>query len=366
MLTSTRQSQITGPNGSLFDAIPISAPPGLAPLPTGAFALPLGVPQESNPGCLTQANQYSAWSCKMTFAPLVITISNTSDSGGVQQFASMKGGSAVPEGAILYGLQTPQLELQPMKLVLDLDLKAYGPAYHFAARYNKLVILRPEELNFSVGSGRVKRQDDKGFRQKFQVRPGDNPWYCYWNDTFIEGYIYSEDNSTAASFTAFPTPASSNSPSPTAMDSAAVAAATATGIPSISNTQILSASITEATPTPSPAVRREAPPDFPASLRIPPYPRIVKVEERRLPDSPQPYCQKMILLDNGQIAPAPNGNDSPMRIWLQEQDPSYEEYFAAQPTQTGNTKRQSSRDLVQGMQKRADPSDACHCQWMFK
>ncbi|CAO2647758.1 Nn.00g086800.m01.CDS01 [Neocucurbitaria sp. VM-36] len=360
------QSQVTGPNGSLFDAIPISTPPGLAPLPTGAFSLPLGIPQESNPGCLTQANQYSAWSCKMTFAPLVITINNTSNSDGSKQFASMKGGPAIPDGAILYGLQTPQLDFKEMQLVLDLDYKAYGPAYHFSARYDKLVILRPEEISLTTGSSApAKRQDDKGFRQRFQVQPGDYPWYCFWNSTYIEGYIYSEDNSTAASFTAFPTQATLSTPSPTSVDSAAFGVATAAAATSAGGVTSPTQPA-QVTATPSPVARRDVPTDPSSPSRMAPYPRIVKIEERRLPDSPQPYCQQMVLLDNGNITPAPNGKDSPVRIWLQESDPSYEEYFSAQATQTSSSTKKSKRELTLEKQRRSDPGDACHCQWMFK
>jgi hypothetical protein len=238
-----------------------------------------------------------------------------------------------------------------MQLVSDLDYKAYGPAYHFADRYDKLVILRPEELN--LFTSKMKRQD---FRQKFQVRPGDYPWYCFWNNTYIEGYIYVDDNSTAASFTAFPTNAPSGSPS-ASYDLAGFLATASTAAPA---SLTGSNSPPGATPTPAPAVRRDAQSDASLPPRIPPYPRIVKIEERRLPNSPQPYCQQMVLLDNGRIAPALNGNDGPKKILLQEIDPTYEEYFQAQATPTGNAKRGV------GLLQRSDPSDACHCQWMFK
>ncbi|KAF1947944.1 hypothetical protein EJ02DRAFT_8816 [Clathrospora elynae] len=358
--------QVTGYNGSLFGAMPIPTPPGLAPLPTGSFALPLGIPQESNPGCLTQANQYSAWSCKMTFAPLVISINDTSDHDGSELSASMQGGPAVPNGAILYGLQTPLLDLKPLDLVIDLDYRAYGPAYHFSARYDKLAILRPEELNF--GSGVAKREDDK-FRQRFIVKPGDYPWYCYWNHTYIEGYIYSEDNSTAASFTSFPTQWPTPTPTsltPSSLDSAAVSVATAAAV-TASISQMSVAQPAEVVSTASVVIiGRDAPPDPSAPPRMSPYPRIVKIEERRLPDSPQPYCQQMLLLDNQQIVPAPSPNDSPIRIWLQEIDPSYEEYFAPQPTGTADANRKSKRELAHEKRRRSDPLDGCHCQWMFK
>lgn len=266
----------------------------------------------------------------------------------------MRTGSSVPDGSILYGLQTPDLSQQQLQLVLDLDYKAYGPAYHFTTRYDKLVILRAEEL--SGGSGIQKRQDDRSFRQRFQVKPGDLPWYCFWNHTYIEGYIYAEDNSTAASFTAFPTPTGSSTAS---FDTSSLLAALATLSPSTTAGPSLTVS-PGAAATSAAVSRRDAQADSMAPPRMPPYPRIVKIEERRLPDSPQPYCQQMVLLDNGRITPAPNGNDGPKKVWLQAVDPSYEEYFAAEATPTGKRKR----DMV--LERRSDPSDACHCQWMFK
>jgi hypothetical protein len=369
LLTVHRQPQVTGQNGSLFDAVPIETPVGgLSPLPTGPFALPLGIPQEQNPGCLTQANQYSAWSCKMTFAPLVLTINDTTVGGKSIQVASMGRGPSVPNGAILYGLQTPMLDLKPMELVLDLDYKAYGPAYHFSARYDKLVVLPPEELNF--GSGLTKRQPEK-YRQRFEVKPGDAPWFCYWNHTYIEGYIYSEDNSTAASLTSFPTqwPTATSSIPQTAV---VVAVATAAAASTTSGPQTMAfppATVVQpmSPSSPSPIVARDAASDDSSPLRMPPYPRIVKIEERRLPDSPQPYCQQMVLLDNGEITSAPSPNDSPIRIWLQETDPSYEEYFARPtPTETSTADRRDKRQLSVQHERRSDPPDACHCQWMFK
>jgi hypothetical protein len=358
-LTTSRQPQVTGSHGSLFDATPIPTPPGLGPLPTGAFSLPLGIPQESNPGCLTQANQYSAWSCKLTFAPLVFTINNSLSDDGSRQLASMKNGASMPDGAILYGLQSPVLSLEAMQLVLDLDYEAYGPAYHFATRYDKLVILRPDEL--SVGSGlKKKRQEDKNIRQRFQVRPGDMPWFCYWNQTYIEGYIYVEDNSTAASFTAFPTQPPSGSPS-ASYDVAGFLATAATPPPAPVTARLTSiASVAVSAATPAPVVPRDAQSDAAAPPRIPPYPRVVKIEERRTRDAPPPYCQQMVLLDNGKIAIAPNGNNGPNTISLEESTPDYDRVWAARATGTVKAKRDG------GLHERGDPPSACHCQWMFK
>jgi len=307
----------------------------------------------------------------MTFAPLVITINETVIGDETFQVASMNSGPSVPNKSILYGLQSPVLEMKPMELVLDLDYRAYGPAYHFSARYDKLVILPPEELN--LGSG-LKKRDDQKYRQHFQVKPGDYPWFCYWNGTYVEGYIYSEDNSTAASFTSFPT----QWPTPTSSESgtSSTAAVTVAAAMATTSSSSLSASTQPAAvaATPSsvpmngviPHAGRDTSSDASSPPRMPPYPRIVKVEERRLPNSPQPYCQQMLLLDNGQITPAPAPNDSPIRIWLQESDPSYQEYFAAQSTEAPTSDKKGKRQSPSGMQRRSDPPDACHCQWMFK
>ncbi|KAF2133465.1 hypothetical protein P153DRAFT_282389 [Dothidotthia symphoricarpi CBS 119687] len=360
--------QVTGSGGVLFDATLIPTPANFATLPTGAFSLPLGLPQENNPGCLTQANQYSAWSCKMTLVPLIIVINDTSpgSDGTTQQVASVNGGPMVPKGTVQYGLQTPELVLQPLQLVLDLDYKDYGPAYHFSARYDKVVILRPEEL---IASSSLKRRDeDILFSQPFQVQRGDEPWYCFWNSTYIEGYIYAEDNSTAPATTGYSissSPTASSSPDLRAVTTSTVA--TTARSPDVRATSTTSTTLNSPAQTFGPAVRREATAsDTSSNSRMPAYSRIIKIEERRLPRSPQPYCQKMVLLDSGAIVPAPNGNAGPVRIWLQEQDPSYQAYFASQAATTTTIPNANKRELSPPMQKRSDPSNACHCQWMFK
>jgi len=345
-LTIRRASQVTGPGASLFDATPIPTPTSLPSLPTGVFALPLGQAQESNPGCLVQPNQLSAWSCKMTFAPLVLTVNTTLPAGGpplVSLAALPK-----PDGGIQYGLQSPALTVRPMQLVIDFDYKMYGPAYHFSAMYNKVVVLSAEE--FTAGSSFNKRDGDgeqPPFRRRFQVMPGDTPWFCIWNETYIEGYIYVADNSSAA---AFPTAWPSNA-YPTSIPMQTLAPTPVSSV---------AAETTQQTTTP----QRRGDSDYP---KYPPYPRIVKVEERRLPDSPQPYCQKMLLLDNGQFTVAPGNNGNPVTVLLQERDPEMRDFYPSSlaPPTSSSTKASKRKRQGQNPQKRTDPADSCHCQWMF-
>ncbi|KAF1953608.1 hypothetical protein CC80DRAFT_357507, partial [Byssothecium circinans] len=332
---------IITPTNTLFDASPIPTPTGLPPLPAGQFSLPLGFAQESSPGCLTQGNQYSAWSCKMTFAPLMLTvaISGGSPKASLEAFVA-------PDGNIPYGLQPPVAKNETMQLVTDLDYKGYGPAWHFSTRYDKIVALSPDE--FATGSSLRRRQGDKN-RHRFQIMPGDSPWFCYWNQTYIEGYIYVQDNSTAATMTGFPTPNPTDPFGPMQMPSSASSSITAS-----------------VTPAPTNAAKRRGreapPPPFP---RLPPYPRIVKIEERRLPGAPQPYCQKMQLLDNGKLSPTTGGNGGAVIVFLQEQNPNMQNFLQVRPTSPAPSSSNTAGKVKRQLKKRVDPSDACHCQWMF-
>ncbi|PVI04834.1 hypothetical protein DM02DRAFT_611190 [Periconia macrospinosa] len=327
------------PSNTFFDATPISIPTTLPSLPAGQFSLPLGFAQESSPGCLLVGNQYAAWSCKMSFAPLMLTVmADDNLSLSLESFTA-------PDGSIQYGLQPPLAFNQTLQLVMDLDYKGYGPAWHFSTRYDKIVVLTPDE--FTAGSFLRARQIDKSYRHRFQVQPGDNPWLCYWNQTYIEGYIYVQNNSTAATVTGYPTPNPTDPFAPMQYPSTA-------SFPSPTTTTTVP--IPTSTTSTGSAKRDDNPPPFP---RLPPYPRTVKIEERRLPGAPQPYCQKMQLLDNGKLSPMTTTKGDSIVVLLQEQDPRLEDYN--QNSDSSPTTRRKLR-----LDKRRDPPDACHCQWMFQ
>jgi hypothetical protein len=288
----------------------------------------------------------------MTFAPLVLSINYTQAEPNVP-VASI-GPLPKPDASILYGIQTPDLGVKSMQLVLDMDFKVYGPAYHFASLYDKVVVLRQDE--FLAGAALTpavrQREEKPPFQHRFQVMPGDFPWYCYWNSTYIEGYIYAKDNSTAATFTDFPT--------------AWPSTPYGTSVPA---------------ETAPPAQATEAPPPAPQGSTVPlgrrgdgpyprhaPYPRIVKIEERRLRDSSKPYCQKMRLLEDYTVVPAMTEDGAPIQVYLEETDPTMEEFMAADdPLSSSNSARAdtSKRSPVR-LEERDDPPDACHCQWMFQ
>jgi len=358
----------------MFDASLIPTPSNLAPLPTGTFGLPVGIPQESSPRCLTKANQLGAWSCDMSGQPIQLSIDLSPGGGG--NVASL---NPLPDNdsGIQYGVQPPSINMQSLSLVVDQDYPAFGPAFHFQGMYNKLVVLE----NFAAGAKlRKKHANNKppmnldDFRHRFEVKPGDFPWFCYWNQTFIEGYIYVQYNSSAYYNT--PPPQPPTSCSSTTPNSSAPTSNPESKPPPPSQEE----SVTSAPPTTPPPTtpsynpnnpnnpigllsyttslylrpRDPPPPGYPPP---PVYPRVVKIEERRLPNSPKPYCQKM------------NNNGSPTIIYLQETDPTMQEFISAPAEGAAASSGGAATTVTEskrGLLRRDDPPNACHCQWIVQ
>ncbi|KAF2813939.1 uncharacterized protein BDZ99DRAFT_516569 [Mytilinidion resinicola] len=344
---------------SMFDASLIPTPSNLSPLPMGTFSLPISVPQEASGNCLTEANQISAWSCILSGPALQLSVAPIPGEG--LPYAALQAMDDDDDN-IQYGVQPPSLQMQTLSLVTDQDFPKFGPAFHFQGLYNKVVILKDDQ--FSAEAALRARDDDKlDFHDRFQVQPGDRPWVCYFNQTFIEGYLYVTDNSTAASLTQ-----SLSSSARTTTPSAH------TSLPSTDAESVTSASVHPSpTTTPTSSWSEPWPSQFisyatsipirhrDAEPHLVPYPRVVKIEERRIPGSPQPVCQKMQLLDNRSLVPAVNSSGQWILIPLQETDPTMQQFSQAGASAPGASSSPSS-----GVKKRDDPSGACHCQWMFQ
>ncbi|OJD40582.1 uncharacterized protein BKCO1_1000640 [Diplodia corticola] len=343
---------------SLFDASSIQViPTGLPALPVGKYALPIRSPDVSSNECLTSSGQNDAWSCNVDGPPLEINVKSYGKANSYAMWLSPLDNTT----GVNYGSQAPNIDPQALSLVTDLDNPTDGPAWHFQTLYDKIVILRPED--FAAGSEYEKRDAQfasdpyppdgfnmpSGFRSRHQVVAGDKPWYCIWNSTFIETFIYVEQNtssavstgvsSAVASATNYATPAQSSSSVPT------------TTYPSpVTVVSTNSAAIVTTTPTP---VERRSTPGDTDSNDIQWYPRIVKIEERRTSTKEQAYCQQMQLLDDGRMVPTLKDGKT-IVVTLSESDPDYSDY------KSGSTSKRSN-----SLHKRDDPSNACHCQWSF-
>lgn len=234
---------------TLFDASLIASPT-MAP-PSGTYALSLSTPTNINAACLSNPAQASAWSCDLVGnAAVAISV-------GVPPGPKPTNGAflfyASSDTEICYGAQYQFMEttFAPFLTVQDTDDLSKGPAFYFEQTYDKIVVL-PEET-FQVppdaNSKKVKRQNFElppGWgHQREVVNPGEKPWFCVWNNTLLEGFIYVTEpidpSYTAVTTSLAPSTASSNSSAPTAVT--ATAGTTSTSPPSAASTTPASTTI---------------------------------------------------------------------------------------------------------------------------
>lgn len=375
----------------MYDASTIATPTGLASLPTYAtYALPLGDPESSLSGCLPLEEQRSAWSCRIDGPDLRLSLD--------QMPGKPHPGACItpmdPDDTTLrYGMQPPRFDAQRLVLVHDYDDPSKGPAYHFSARYDKIVV-----VDDFLGLEGIKKRDatsakesefevPQGFRGRREVQIGDFPWFCVWNDTFIEGFIYvNEDTAEAVSLSSAtaaaasaaatssssypttlatspqttPTPSQTapleSSPTPTSSDTiAAVTSGQAYSYYAHFLSEFPSAKPTGYTAVSRPAMERRG-------EKLPAFPRIVKIEERRLPNNPDPpYCQRWRVLWDGNVVEDHDSSGEPIIVMLEEEDPLYPgaSIVETRPATTSGASEEK-RSLFG---KRKDPYGACHCQW---
>ncbi|KAK4978524.1 hypothetical protein LTR66_010540 [Elasticomyces elasticus] len=366
---------------ALYHASQISTPTSMPTLPAGNFALDMTTPQSVQASCLTDTSQAAAWSCNIP-DPVAAAISILRPANNPNGPASVYLYYTSENTTIRYGTQTPEFNQHvELMTVIDLDEPHRGPAYYFQSYYNKLVVVHPDDLHIpSTSKGKRSGSSSSGPLLRRGVVPvAEKPWFCYWNGTFVEGFIYATENSTesvgasqtiATTTTTTTTGAGSSVPtvsvSPTAGTSTSNRVSSATITPAAATTTSASLPLTSSFTTtfsardngdphlhsaPSSWVNRRNTleerdaDDLPTSGGIP---YIVKIEERRVPNSVvQPYCVQMQVLENG-YAGVVSDQHGPIQFKLKESDPSFAAYEARE-----SSKRRSKRD----------PAGGCHCQW---
>src|ERR1700753_680363 len=205
--SSTAASAASTPS-SMWDAISIPAPAGLPPISTGKFFFPLGAAEEQERSCIEASSRDSiAWSCSI--GPSLMLIDFNYNASNLDSIASLtiSPAPAMPgTNGIFYGPQPPKISEQRLMWVTDLRDPGRGPALHFQTAYDKVVLFEGNSFpKPNIGSQRAvdipgqgileKRHDtmpaDQGVHNhRYANSPGETPWYCFWNQTFIEGFIY--------------------------------------------------------------------------------------------------------------------------------------------------------------------------------
>ncbi|TID24798.1 hypothetical protein E6O75_ATG04003 [Venturia nashicola] len=396
---------------SMFDASFIPAPTGLPQLSAGQYIFPLGIPQEQQTACLTSGDQYSAWSCSVP--PMSLWGDIASPPSGYNIMKLYPAPPPLVDGApprfnFTYGAQPPKVApMQRIFWVQDLVEPGRGPALHFQTTYDKLVIL--EESKF--GQGKRKRDVPQygsgsstgyaplgehrpgetsspapshggGFHRKSMLQTGDSPWYCYWNQTFIEGFIYVSQNSSTnggqSDGGATTATTTVSGPAPTFSFSSSPAMPTAT--PTTAATHQARAALLEleahlkrmASPSPTPNKDYTVPKGSGPPQK---FPFVFKLIERRTPGSGQqagmaPYCQKMFVPAEGAPYPVHDDDGRPLIVHLNENDPSPQDYSTAlrKPEKTGPAASSATsgahKRSLNPFNKREDPPKSCHCLWV--
>ncbi|KAI4192439.1 MAG: hypothetical protein LQ346_004309 [Caloplaca aetnensis] len=330
---------------SLVDATPLpSIPADLPALPTGTFYVPLRNPTILNDSCLT--SQVNAWDCSIT-TDLKLDLS-------IPQMVSISPRFSSAPNQVRFGPQPPHVD-EPVSLQLmgDKDGMERGPAWFFQQPYTKLVILPGKtweagsQFNrrwFDVWGGRRTslQPEARGYGSAGIAPPAAKPWFCYWNNTILEGFIYVTQNSSDRA------PAgSSNSPSPASPTGYFTPA---TGASNDEDQPVASFQQPNAA-MPTDVMQRRYDSD-PSQLTA--YPKIVKMVERRDASlHSQPYCMHMQIMNDGTAQPLPEPS-----VTLTEIPPDYDQ-----------DNHQALRERARGWNiwERGDSdssTSACECEWV--
>lgn len=266
-----------------MEATPIpSMPYGVLPLPTGTYNMPMN-PKNQSKLCVADHAFMASWSC-MNAGDIPIEINGTWGHRAIT-FPTQ------PTSAVFtYGAQPPVFTnltqaLSPMLDSRNFDL---GPALYFFAVMDKLVIVPQHRFPISATG---KRADIAGNLASTDLYPGtkvvavgERPWFCWWNSTSLQFFVYVNQTTEQAQY----------GPSVTSSTS----------------------SVSPSTSSPHLGAR-----DYPRRIKF--------VEKRDIPGAPQPYCQQMQLLDNGAMV-----TYSPNTVPINEIQPTPTTTVLGNPSET--------------------------------
>lgn len=235
------------------DATPLSTPPhGLPDLSVGTFAIP-AAPKNQSKFCIEDQEQTPSWGC-YNQKPIPMKIGGDEDDRTIDFYSD-----PLPK-TLTYGAQAPFFTepSMPLKLVMDTTDLSLGPALSFFTFFDKLVVVPEDTFSSSDVSKRSISENDvlAGIHRKRSSDIGDRPWFCWWNGTSMEFFLYL--NQTTRDWRSD-------------HDSA-----------------------TKTSSKDSPTRRSDAP--------LPNYDRRIKIDEKRdNADAQSPYCQQMQVMHDGSI-----------------------------------------------------------------
>jgi len=327
-----------------LDAKPTTSMP--SPIATGSFQLQISSPQEVQSECVTDSNLAASWDCGLS-APDDLAISiDTTPNGGVQSALvySTENHTFVGYGSYLPYFDTPTALIP----VTDLDTPHDGVALHFQLDYNKVVVV-PGDLFDAVKKGNQKRLWSP------MAKAGDRPWFCSWNNTLLEGFIYVAQPATSW------------------YNTTGVHELTPPGIPTSSASATSKGpACTYTANSDATDVHNDCPPALNdnAWSKLELFPYVIKLEERRHPgDTSTVTCQKMQILNDGSYNPVVDDDGNFITMTVAETNPSLQAYnniYNNTQSKNNNRRRRQSptnNEWIRPFNEKAVVSGSCHCQW---
>lgn len=161
-----------------------------APLERGSFSVPILLPQQQSSTCLARGNESRAWQCAFdTDLQLSILPSMGDDDTSIMVTLGLPSTS---NRTVHCGQQAPEIgptALTPLANTND------GPQYHFSAIYDRTVMLREDQL----GQEKAAAPPVQGQPKHTIFLPGTSLWRCTFNDTQLEGFVYTEKGAEPSS-----------------------------------------------------------------------------------------------------------------------------------------------------------------------
>lgn len=324
-------------------------PKDLKSLETGNFDLDGLELSATRADCLKDGSQAGAWSCDVPQRYYMLDLAKDATSPPASDYTMRLKLVNQTQNDWYWGTQPPDVpHPATLALVNDTYQPSHGPAWWFQMPYSKKVLLPSSGLkaDSSSSSSKSKRHggwydphhdgDDHGFDgfdpSKMHMTslststpgPGDGDivWLCTWPNVTMEVFIYTDED-TSTSTTATPSATTSSTALPTTTSS------------------------TDTTVNP---------PDMPN-----PYPRVVKMVERRLTgsdDDVAAQCQQIRVIKGGADSEAVKDDDGNyVTATIHEKESTYEELLKQQertrrPERRGESSSSSSGEMTD-----------CSCLW---
>jgi hypothetical protein len=178
-------------------------------------------------------NESVTWQCASDATFQMNILPTMADDGNATMITI---GPPLSNGSLYHGHQIPDFGPVELQAITNPTVDD-GLTYHFRTTYNRVVLLREDDL------GPSEKPQAQPQTKHPTFLPGESLWQCNFNESLIEGYVYVNK--------------------PTVTD--------------------FEAETTNATTT----------------VRLPKVPYVVKLVEQRMPNGNAPYCRKMEVQHDG-------------------------------------------------------------------